>query len=81
MLYEVITVLGAQSILAGDNKACLVGGMENMSLAPYLLVITSYSIHYTKLYDGENSFSYQVRYGGDSLVPVQFVELALEATK
>jgi len=30
-------VLGAQSILAGDNKACLVGGMENMSLAPYLL--------------------------------------------
>ncbi|WP_165313995.1 acetyl-CoA C-acetyltransferase [Vibrio ziniensis] len=30
-------VLGAQSILAGDNKACLVGGMENMSLSPYLL--------------------------------------------
>ncbi len=30
-------VLGAQSILSGDNKACLVGGMENMSLSPYLL--------------------------------------------
>jgi len=30
-------VLGAQSILAGDNRSCLVGGMENMSLSPYLL--------------------------------------------
>ena len=29
----------------------------------------------------ENSFSYQVRYGGASLVPVHFVELALERKK
>lgn len=30
-------VLGAQSILSGDNQTCIVGGMENMSAAPYLL--------------------------------------------
>lgn len=30
-------VLGAQSILNGDNQTCIVGGMENMSAAPYLL--------------------------------------------
>ncbi|TKI07876.1 acetyl-CoA C-acetyltransferase [Martelella alba] len=30
-------VLGAQSILSGDNRACIVGGMENMSAAPYVL--------------------------------------------
>ncbi|MEH2919846.1 acetyl-CoA C-acetyltransferase [Samsonia erythrinae] len=30
-------VLGAQSILAGDNQVCVTGGMENMSAAPYLL--------------------------------------------
>lgn len=30
-------VLGAQSILSGDNQCCIVGGMENMSAAPYLL--------------------------------------------
>ncbi|WJV63751.1 acetyl-CoA C-acetyltransferase [Pectobacteriaceae bacterium C52] len=30
-------VLGAQSILAGDNRVCITGGMENMSAAPYLL--------------------------------------------
>ena len=30
-------VLGAQSILCGDNQTCVVGGMENMSAAPYLL--------------------------------------------
>lgn len=27
-------VLGAQSILSGDNQTCIVGGMENMSAAP-----------------------------------------------
>ncbi|OVZ94531.1 acetyl-CoA C-acetyltransferase [Yersinia alsatica] len=30
-------VMGAQSILSGDNQICLTGGMENMSAAPYLL--------------------------------------------
>lgn len=30
-------VLGAQSVLCGDNLTCIVGGMENMSAAPYLL--------------------------------------------
>ncbi|AYH02323.1 acetyl-CoA C-acetyltransferase [Pectobacterium parmentieri] len=30
-------VLGAQSILSGDNQVCVTGGMENMSAAPYLL--------------------------------------------
>ncbi|WP_086871888.1 acetyl-CoA C-acetyltransferase [Kosakonia pseudosacchari] len=30
-------ILGAQSILSGDNQTCIVGGMENMSAAPYLL--------------------------------------------
>ncbi|CRY54671.1 3-ketoacyl-CoA thiolase [Yersinia intermedia] len=30
-------VIGAQSILSGDNQVCLTGGMENMSAAPYLL--------------------------------------------
>lgn len=30
-------VMGAQSILSGDNQVCLTGGMENMSAAPYLL--------------------------------------------
>ncbi len=30
-------VIGAQSILSGDNQVCLTGGMENMSVAPYLL--------------------------------------------
>ncbi|PWC18179.1 acetyl-CoA C-acetyltransferase [Brenneria corticis] len=29
--------LGAQSILSGDNQACVAGGMENMSAAPFLL--------------------------------------------
>lgn len=26
----------AQSIVAGDNQVCVIGGMENMSAAPYL---------------------------------------------
>lgn len=30
-------ILGAQSILVGDNRVCLTGGMENMSAAPFLL--------------------------------------------
>lgn len=30
-------ILGAKSILAGDAKAVVAGGMENMSLAPHLL--------------------------------------------
>jgi acetyl-CoA C-acetyltransferase len=30
-------IMGAQSILAGDNKVVVAGGMENMSLAPHLL--------------------------------------------
>jgi acetyl-CoA C-acetyltransferase len=30
-------MLGAQSILAGDNEVVVAGGMENMSLAPFLL--------------------------------------------
>lgn len=30
-------ILGARSILAGDEKLVVVGGMENMSLAPHLL--------------------------------------------
>jgi len=30
-------ILGAQSILSGDNNVCVVGGMENMSASPYLL--------------------------------------------
>ena len=31
------TIAAAQSILAGDNKLVVAGGMENMSLAPHLL--------------------------------------------
>ncbi len=30
-------ILGARSILTGDNKVVVAGGMENMSLAPHLL--------------------------------------------
>jgi len=30
-------ICGAQSILAGDNKLVIAGGMENMSLSPHLL--------------------------------------------
>ncbi|MBL6990179.1 MAG: thiolase family protein [Bacteriovoracaceae bacterium] len=30
-------IMGAQSILAGDNELVVAGGMENMSLAPYQL--------------------------------------------
>lgn len=29
--------LDAQSIVVGDNQECIIGGMENMSTAPYLL--------------------------------------------
>lgn len=31
-------ILGARSILTGDNKVVIAGGMENMSLAPHLLM-------------------------------------------
>ncbi|MBY0415921.1 MAG: thiolase family protein, partial [Bdellovibrionales bacterium] len=31
-------IMGAQSILAGDNKLVIAGGMENMSMAPHLLM-------------------------------------------
>ncbi|MBC7713280.1 MAG: thiolase family protein, partial [Rhizobacter sp.] len=31
-------ITGAQSILAGDNKLVVAGGMENMSMAPHLLM-------------------------------------------
>lgn len=31
-------ILGAQSILAGDNQLVVAGGMENMSLAPHILL-------------------------------------------
>lgn len=31
-------IMGAQSILSGDNKLVVAGGMENMSLAPHLLL-------------------------------------------
>lgn len=31
-------ITGAQTILAGDNKLVVAGGMENMSLAPHLLL-------------------------------------------
>ena len=31
-------ITGAQTILAGDNKLVVAGGMENMSLAPHLLI-------------------------------------------
>lgn len=31
-------ISGAQSILAGDNKLVVAGGMENMSMAPHLLM-------------------------------------------
>jgi acetyl-CoA C-acetyltransferase len=31
-------IMGAQTILAGDNKLVVAGGMENMSLAPHLLL-------------------------------------------
>jgi acetyl-CoA C-acetyltransferase len=31
-------IMGAQSILAGDNKLVIAGGMENMSLSPHLLM-------------------------------------------
>lgn len=31
-------IMGAQSILAGDNQVVVAGGMENMSLAPHLIM-------------------------------------------
>ena len=31
-------IMGAQTILAGDNKVVVAGGMENMSMAPHLLM-------------------------------------------
>lgn len=31
-------IMGAQSILAGDNKVVVAGGMENMSMAPHLIM-------------------------------------------
>jgi acetyl-CoA C-acetyltransferase len=31
-------IMGAQSILAGDNQLVVAGGMENMSMAPHLLM-------------------------------------------
>ena len=31
-------IMGAQTILAGDNELVIAGGMENMSLAPHLLM-------------------------------------------
>ncbi len=31
-------IIGAQSILAGDNELVVAGGMENMSMAPHLLM-------------------------------------------
>jgi acetyl-CoA C-acetyltransferase len=31
-------IIGAQSILAGDNKLVVAGGMENMSIAPHLII-------------------------------------------
>jgi acetyl-CoA C-acetyltransferase len=31
-------IIGAQSILAGDNQVVVAGGMENMSMAPHLLM-------------------------------------------
>lgn len=31
-------IMGAQSILAGDNKVVVAGGMENMSMAPHLFM-------------------------------------------
>ena len=53
MLYEVITNKGVaiekvQQILGIDSS-------ETMAFGDYLNVITSYSIHYTKLYDGETT--------------------------
>lgn len=31
-------IMGAQTIMAGDNKLVIAGGMENMSMAPHLLM-------------------------------------------
>ena len=70
MLYEVITLCGSEpermvelaAQLGFDAKQFhsqpfvkLSGGQKQKLLIAIALVITSYSIHYTKLYDGEGS--------------------------
>ncbi|MBI2608221.1 MAG: thiolase family protein [Deltaproteobacteria bacterium] len=46
-------MLGAQSILAGDSKTVVAGGMENMSRAPYLIeqARTGYRLGHGKVVD------------------------------
>jgi acetyl-CoA C-acetyltransferase len=39
-------ILGARSIMTGDNKVVVAGGMENMSLAPHLMMNSRTGIKY-----------------------------------
>ena len=53
MLYEVITVLANEQVIAGECERCSTA-VEQRRIAQWFFkitnVITSYSIHYTKLY-------------------------------
>ena len=69
MLYEVITILGEMLIvgLTADSTSLLdLRTIADWSIRPRLLstggvaVITSYSIHYTKLYDTANALNAQL---------------------
>ena len=53
MLYEVITEFGLQVNAAGRGSGFIVdpSGIAVTGTVAGVLVITSYSIHYTKLYD------------------------------
>ncbi len=42
-------IAGAQSILAGDNELVVAGGMENMSMAPHLLMNSRKEINLVKV--------------------------------
>ncbi len=52
-------IMGAQSIKAGDNKLVVCGGMENMSLAPHLLLNSRSGIKF-----GEGSMKDSMQWDG-----------------
>ena len=60
MLYEVITISDTTLIVYGNSS--FVGRIDVSALwarCPWPIVITSYSIHYTKLYDSKKAVKYQ----------------------
>lgn len=52
-------ILGAQSILSGDNQVVIAGGMENMSLAPHLMMNSRQGIKF-----GEASMKDSMQWDG-----------------